>query len=438
MYGETGVALRCALAELLQQVRVQRTLGTTTDQRGQRGQQILQFRQTILTWGNQAMRSTAPLTFSNRMPVPSNPFRHARMGYNTPAAQLARALDVTTSAAGSRPATADELSTDTRHPLLERWREAARAAALAEHDTAPDIAIHMTVPQAQAVVADVAAVAQAIVVLDARYVNTPGWEPLARASRLGWAALAAAIDMNLGQPDYTVDELGWRPRVKLIDGPARPGVFGVLQAEHNLVVRMRTFPNAINLRFVVDSQRLLSNHLAPFAARVDTRLAARWEQRASSHTALQQQLRRIGGRAGRGAFAAAEGANAVSRIRALPSDSILEPTVLGGFQLLFNRLDSRIADVIEDGIDNRAYFQRKRLPRLVVSDGALVAPVRERFVPVDRAENLELIETVREHLRPAAAHADTTPGQSRADLHHALLRVSSRQRAAQAADFPML
>ena len=48
----------------------------------------------------------------------------------------------------------------------------------------------MSVPQAQAVVADVAAITQALVMLDQRYRNTPGWEQLAQGSRLGWAALA--------------------------------------------------------------------------------------------------------------------------------------------------------------------------------------------------------------------------------------------------------
>jgi hypothetical protein len=146
----------------------------------------------------------------------------------------------------------------------------------------------------------------------------------------------------LGQPDYTLDDLGWRPKTKPTDGPARPGILGVLQAEHNLVVRLKSFPNAVNLRLVVDSQRLLSSQLAPFASRVDKRLADRWEARASTYSLIQQQLRDLGGRLGKGELAAAEAANAVSRLRVVPSASIVDPRVLSGFQVLFNKLDTRI------------------------------------------------------------------------------------------------
>ena len=38
------------------------------------------------------------------------------------------------------------------------------------------------------------------------------------------------------------------------------------------------------------------------------------------------------------------------------------------------------------------------VPRLVSGDGRLVHPVRERFVPVARATDLEVIRTAREHL----------------------------------------
>jgi hypothetical protein len=189
---------------------------------------------------------------------------------------------------------------------------------------------------------------------------------------------------------------------------------------------MRAFPNAPNLRRVVDSQRLVSRHLVPFAARIDPRLADRWAARAETYERLLQRLRRIGGRLGNGGYAAAEGANAVSRLRVLPADTIVEPRVLGGFQLLFDRLDQRIAEVIEDGIDRRAYLQRVALPRLV-EGGGLVAPVRERFVPVDRGANPELIETVRGRLRPRPADIQLTPGPTRADLHAALIhRPESR------------
>jgi hypothetical protein len=285
----------------------------------------------------------------------------------------------------------------------------------------------MSVGQAQVVVGDVAAITQAIVILDQRYRNTPGWQLLAKSERLGWAALAAALDVNLAQPDYTVDDLGWRPSSKLIKGPAKPGILGVLQAEHNLVIRMKTFPTATNLRYVIDSQRLLSRHLVPHAERIDPRIAERWTARADTYVRLQRQFRRIGGLAGKGGQAAAEGATAVSRIRMLPADTIVEPRVFGGFQVLFDRLDKRIAEVIEDGIDRQMYFQRVTLPRLVGGTGSLVAPVRERFVPVDRTTNGELIDTIRNDLAPRRSIGTSSPGPARADLHAALVhRAATR------------
>jgi hypothetical protein len=429
MYGETGAAMREALAELLRQHRVQQRLGGTPTERAELGAQIRQYRQSVLVWCSQALESVSPLTFSNQTPAQPNPFRSVGTAGHaaSPAGELARVINLARTEATATPASIEQLTRPTGHESVELWRTAARASALAEHDTAPDVATAMSVPQAQAVVADVAAITQALVVLDQRYRNTPGWEQLAQGGRLGWAALAAALDVSLGQPDYTVDALGWRPKTKPITGPAKPGILGVLQAEHNLVVQMKSVPSATNLRYVIDSQRLLSRCLVPFAARVDQRLADRWTARADTYAQLQRQFRRVGGVLGKGGYATAEGANTVSRIRALPADTIVELRVLGGFQLLFDRLDQRIADVIEDGIKRGAFVQRVRLPRLVEGSGDLIAPVRERFVPVDRATNRELMNTVRDELRPRsglrppAESVPTTPRASRVDLHAALI-----------------
>jgi hypothetical protein len=227
--------------------------------------------------------------------------------------------------------------------------------------------------------------------------------------------------VTLGQPDYAVDHLGWRPKTKVITGPVRPGVLGVLQAQHNLVVRMKSVPNATNLRLVVDSQRLVSAHLAPYAARIDERLAEQWAERADTYSVMQKELREIGGLLGKGGLAVAEGANAVARLKALPKDLIVEPRVLSGFQLLFNRLDDRIADFIEDGVEHGAFFKRVTLPRLVGGGGQLVRPVRERFVPVTSATDLAVVKTVRERLRPKDEPPTATPGPTRVDLHSALI-----------------
>jgi hypothetical protein len=423
MYGENGTAIRRELAALLRQHRIQHRLGGTSQpDRDSLGLQIRRYRQTLLIWCTQAMRAASPLMFSNLPTKPANPFRTGRPSV-TAAGELARALNHARTQSSASPASSELLTTPSGNPVVEPWRQAARAAALAEHDTGGELATRMNVPQAQALVGDVAAIAQGLVVLDHRYRNTPGWESLSQRARLGWAALAAALDVSLGQPDYSIDDMGWRPKTKLIEGPAKPGILGVLQAEHNLVVRLKSFPNAVNLRLIVDSQRLLSRALVPFAAKVDQRLADNWEARASTYSLIQRQLRDIGGRLGKGELAAAEGANAVSRLRAVPRETIVEPRVLSGFQVLFDKLDARIADIVDEGIARGAFVQRVRLPRLASGSGELVQPVRERYVPVTRAGDLDLVSTVREQLRPRqrAAVEPPGPGPTRADLHTALI-----------------
>lgn len=113
--------------------------------------------------------------------------------------------------------------------------------------------------------------------------------------------------------------------------------------------------------------------------------------------------------------------HAVARLRAIPRDAIVEPRVLSGFQLLFDRVDNRIADVIEDGVERGAYFKRVTLPRLVDGGGQLVRPVRERFVPVANSAEVAVISTVRERLRPREPLPSATPGPTRVELHSALI-----------------
>jgi hypothetical protein len=424
MYGETGAEMRRELAALLRQHRVQQKLGgPTREAREELGVLVREYRQTILVWLSQAMRAGSPLAFSNLPPAQPNPFRSVGTpgSHITAAGELARAIDLAKTESTARSASSEALASPHPNPMVEHWRLAARAAALAEHDTSSQFAIQMTASQAHALVGDIAALTQAIVVLDQRYRNTPGWESLAQSARLGWASLAAALDVNLGQPDYAVDQLGWRPKTKLIPDPVRPGILGVLQAQHNLVIRMKSIPNATNLRLVVDSQRLVSAHLAPFAARIDERLGQRWTERADTYSVIQRQLREVGGLLGKGGLAAAEGSNAVTRLRSIPPDTIVEPRVLSGFQLLFNRLDNRIADVIEDAVECGAFVMRVTLPRLVDGGGQLVHPVRERFVPVTTATDLAVVRTVRERLRPREPVPSATPEPTRVDLHSALI-----------------
>lgn len=426
MYGETGALMRTELAALLRQHRILHRLGdqsaTATDavpHQETAGFLIQQYRQTILSWCAEAVMAAKPLVFSATLPAPANPFKTA----NEPGAavsELARALHFARDASTSPRATTALLTTASPNEVVEHWRQAARAAALAEHDTNGAPGARLTSAQAQALVGDVAAVTQALVVLDQRYLNIPRWQRLAEPGRLGWAALATALDVSLGQPDYSVDNTGWRPRThELRIGPQK-GILGVLQAEHDLLVRLKSFPTAMNLRLIADSQQRLSRRLALMLERTDAGHAETWRTRAESYSLLKQHLRNVGGRIGKGGPAVAEASNAVSRLRALPADTIVEPRVAAGFQTLFDGIDQRIAEIVDTGIDRGTYLQRVRVPRLVSDGGHLVSPVRERFAPLDRSANKELADAARGLLPPAATQP-TAPGLSRSALHSALI-----------------
>ncbi|GAA4759728.1 hypothetical protein GCM10023350_52460 [Nocardioides endophyticus] len=430
MYGETGELMRTQLAALLRQYRIAQRLGgpsrwapdglASPTEREELGQQIQQYRQTVITWCSRTLQTVQTITFSNVPSRRADPFRPDTEDGAT--AELVRALEHTRRHSSAPLATIGLLTTPSDNPVVELWRQAARAAALAEHDTSGELAHRLTTPQAQALAGDVAAIAQALVVLDQRYRSIPGWEHLADPGRLGWTALATGLDMSLDQPDYTVDQAGWRPRIKPIRGAPKPGILGVLQAEHNLLVRLKSIPTAMNLRLIVDSQRLLSSHLHPYAERVDPRLASQWQARATTYALVQQQLRNLGGRLGKGNIAAAEAANVLGRLKSVAPGTVIEPRVLDGFQTVFNRVDTRIADIIEEGVTHATLLQRVTLPRVVDTTQQLVHPLRERFIPVAHAADAAVVRTVRDQLRPSAGEVQrATPGRSRADLHAALV-----------------
>lgn len=426
MCGETGDLMRTELAALLRQHRILHRLGDhapsapgAVPEREVAGMVIQQYRQTVLSWCSEAVMAAKPLVFSATLPAPANPFQTSNEP-GTAVSELARALDRARAASTTPRASTSLLGTTSPNEVAEHWRHAALAAALAERDTNGIAGQRLTSPQAEALVGDIAAVTQALVVLDQRYRNVPGWERLTEPGRLGWAALATALDVSLGQPDYSVDNTGWRPRTHPLRIGTQSGILGVLQAEHDLLVRLKSFPTAMNLRLIVDSQQRLSGQLAILAERTDAPRAEAWRARADSYSVLKQHLRNVGGRIGKGGAAVAEAANATARLRALPADTIVEPRVAAGFQTLFNGIDQRIADIIEAGIDRSAYLQRVQVPRLATDSGRLVTPTRERFMPLDRSASKELVSAAR-GLFPRIEPEHATPGHSRSALHTALI-----------------
>jgi hypothetical protein len=438
MYGENGGLLRAELSSLLKQHRVQLRIGgggthtvpvtTTENERRQIGEQIRRYRQSVLVWCVQATNAVAPHAASNLSPTVTNPFRLPAIQHGGLTA-MRQALEQTIDASTARLPSLEELATPHDLPIVEHWRQVARAAALGEHDFDAGLGHgRLDAQQAHTLIGDVAAIVRGLVVLDQRYSSIPGWENLHRSERLGWSALACALDASLEPPDYAVDMHGWRPKAKVIAGPAKPGLLGVLQAEHNLAIRMQSLPSAMNLRLVVDSQRLLSGWLAKLAAKIDPNLQHQWLTREQVYLDLQHELRNVGGRFGKGGLAVTEGANAVSRLKTIQPGTDLDPRVLHAFTTLFNKLDTRIADVIEAGMKRDAYFVRVRVPRLLKNTGQLVATARERYIPLAEADNTAITELVRDRLRPPAELPSSTRGaaRSRAELHTAIVHQPTR------------
>ncbi len=438
MYAENGHLLRAELSSLLRQHRIQPRIGgpgshtvpvtTSGEERAEMGEQVRRYRQSALTWCLQAAVAVEPEAKSRLSPRATNPFRLPAAQHGGLAA-LRKALEQAARASTAPLPDLAELTTPHELPLVEHWRQVARAAALGEHDFDAGLGHgRLDDGQLHTLIGDVAATVRALVVLDARYATIPGWERLHRADRLGWAALACALDAGLDPPDYSIDMRGWRPKTKVITGPAKPGLLGVLQAEHNLTIRMQAFPSAMNLRLVVDSQRLLSGGLAARVEKIEPALHEAWRDREQTYNDLQRELRNVGGNVGVGELAVAEGANAWNRLKALPPDAHMDPRIVHAFTTLFTKLDARIADVVEEGIQRRSYSVRAKAPGFVTDNGAVVARVHERFIPLAEADHTAIVGLVRDRLRPTPEPQTAPPGaaRSRAELHTAIVHQPER------------
>ncbi len=126
---------------------------------------------------------------------------------------------------------------------------------------------------------------------------------------------------------------------------------------------------------------------------------------------------------GTGGLAAAEGANALGRLQRLPRAAVDVSKPLRHPDLLFARIDDRVSDIIERGANERLYFLRVKLPRVVEQAEGLIKPVRERYVPITSAVQSDLLAIVHTQLRSPPTRPAPLAGaaRSRADLHEAVV-----------------
>lgn len=399
MYGTNGRQLREELTTLLRQHRIQQRLGgpgshsipttTTPEQREQLGEQIQRFRYATLAWCLHAVAAADPRAGLERT------------SSRGPAEELRFRLTRSIKMSNAGMPTLDELSKPQDFAMLESWRQVARAAVLGEHDF-PGLMDQGRLSHAQcmAVLKDAAEVARALVVLDKRYDNIPGWIPIRERARLDRAAEALAAFARDVEPDYAVDQKGWRPPSATIDGGPLPGIGGVLQAEHNMLVHLGQFPTALNLRRVMDGQRILSHEAARRAPNVAPELIETWLEREQTYKRLVDETRNVGGLVGHGGLAAAEAANAVGRLRRVHIDELTRPEPLRDLDKLFTRTDARLAAIIEQGVAERLYFISVKTSRIVDGTGELVSPARQRYVPMNSPVETDLLAISRHQLRP--------------------------------------
>ena len=133
-YGENGAQLRSELTTLLRQHRIQQRLGgpgihtvpesTTLEQRELLGEQIQRYRYATLAWCLHAA-------------VAANP--HINLERTTersrgPAEELRYRLTRSINASNAGLPPMNELTVPQEFPMVESWRQVAKAAVLGEHD----------------------------------------------------------------------------------------------------------------------------------------------------------------------------------------------------------------------------------------------------------------------------------------------------------------
>jgi hypothetical protein len=423
-YGANGGQLRDALATLLRQHRIQQRLGgpgshtipetTTVEERAALGALIARYRHAVLVYCRISATAVNPNTPLDRTSVRTR----------GPAEELRYQLDRAVEGSTAGLPTMDELTTPQNLDLVESWRRAAQASALGEHDFPAGLSWGtLTDQQCRTVLKDAAEITQGLVVLDQRYKNIPGWAALRDCASLGRAAQVCAVFAGYDGQDHTVDLRGWRPSLEMIDGPDPGGFAGVIQTEQNLLIHLTRFPDARGLRLVIDSQRVLSHELGVRVREDFPTISNRWAGRAATYTRLAQECRNVAGLLGDGRNASADGSILLSRLRKVPSTQPLAPEQAKSLVGLFNRIDARVSEIIEEGIAERLYFLRVKVPRLSNEATGMIRRVRQRYAPITSQVQTDLLRLARDQLRPAPMQPTPPPGaaESRRKLQEAIL-----------------
>jgi hypothetical protein len=407
-YGENVSDLRAAMTSLLNRHRILQPLGgpgiytvpetTTVDERRAMGDQIRQFRYVVLSWCASAVDTVAP---SFMVGVVDGK-------HNQPVTRLRDRLNETAAAITDEYPPMDQLATPHPNRLVETWRQAAKACVLAEIDLGPSgQRLGLDDSRARVVLKDAADFIRGLVVLDQRYDNVPGWQHLKGVRRLDTAAHVASIFARWTEEGLDVDRRGWRPPPAAITGPALPGIAGVLQAQHNMLVDLCALPpTGMNLRRIFHSQTDVAHEAARHAAHGAPELVEPFLEREQTYRQLHVAARNLGGRVGNGGPAAAESANAADRLRRAPIATTDDDAALHELARLFTGTDARLAATLEHGFAEKLYFVSIKSRDLDVEH--LHHPRTQQWVPVVSSAQTELLPIARDRLRPPPAALPST------------------------------
>jgi hypothetical protein len=407
-YGESTADLREAMIELLRRHRIVQSLGgpgqptvpesTTVEERRELGAQIRRYRCSILVWCHQALVSVTP-KFTEGVT------RQGRRRAEELRDRVGEAVEAVTV---GLPGLA-ELATPHPNTMVETWRRAARGSVLGEHDFAAGVEhTRLDGSQSRAVLKDAADIVRGLIVLDRRYANVPGWEFLKNPGRLGLAAEVCSVFASRGERDYAVDGRGWRPPLAEDPQPALPGYAGVVQAQHNLLVALSAFPDALNLRRILRTQARAAHEAGRHAASAAPDLVARFLDREQTYQLLQRNSRDLGGLVGDGGVAAAESHSVQARLRRTPVGDPEAGPALRQLARYFAGTDARLASTLEYGLAEKLYFVSVESPRPSDEETEFIQQ-RLRWLPVTSPVQTDLLPLARGRLRPCPAPQAAAP-----------------------------
>lgn len=420
MYGESSMALRDAIADLLHQRRIATPHADPVEilQAPQFQDYrdditlITRYRHAVLGWCLQTSRIAAK--WSPTQTIGSTTYG-AAYGLHE---QLLVAFAL--SAAGSP--SMRELTTSSPHRVVELWRQAARAAVLAEADFNTTLTPGtLGTSECFVILQDVAEITRAMVMLERRYRALPGWPELTDTPRLARHAASASLFARPHSTGYSVDHRGQNDALELVSVDTHSGIAGVLAAEHNLHIHLRRhFPTAIALRLVLDSQRALSATAATLLLDRQPDLEQRWTTRAQTYRLLTSHARTLGGLVGHDAPFAEEATALAACLRHLQDAPL---TDRGATQLdeLFKRIDAGILRTLRAGANERLYFQRVTLPRIDTASPGVVRQTRTRYAPLGTVHS-DLLGLAATRLTPPRSHSSPSANDSRRESERAAVR----------------